>query len=284
MAAVMAAAPIHVSGFASAVLTGPPVRLLSAPATLPLDELVERLNDLQPPALMGYPSKLVLLAREQRTGRLGIAPRVITSTSETLIPEDRDAIRAAFGAPVVDQFATTEGLVGHSAPDDSVLTFASDMCIAELVDADNQPVPEGTPSAKVLVTNLHNFTQPLIRYELTDRFVRHPGDGPLRATVEGRADEVFRYDSVEVHPHAIRTELVMAPAVREYQVHQTERGAHVAVVADGELDPDALATAIARNLRRAGVPDPHVTVRRVDAVPCHPQTGKVTRFIALTRR
>jgi phenylacetate-coenzyme A ligase PaaK-like adenylate-forming protein len=88
---------------------------------------------------------------------------------------------------------------------------------------------------------------------------------------------------VEVHPHAIRTELVKSPAVREYQVHQTERGAHIAVVAEGELDPDALATAVARSLRRAGVPDPHITVRRVGAIPCHPQTGKVTRFIALMR-
>jgi phenylacetate-coenzyme A ligase PaaK-like adenylate-forming protein len=53
-------------------------------------------------------------------------------------------------------------------------------------------VPDGTPSAKVLLTNLYNHSQPLIRYELTDQFTRHPADpgsGYLRATVEGRADE-----------------------------------------------------------------------------------------------
>ena len=46
------------------------------------------------------------------------------------------------------------------------------MCIVELVDADNRPVPPGVPSARVLVTNLTNLTQPLIRYELNDVFVR----------------------------------------------------------------------------------------------------------------
>ena len=44
-----------------------------------------------------------------------------------------------------------------------------------------------------VLTNLHNHTQPLIRYQLTDRFIRHPtaGDPYLRAAVEGRADEIF---------------------------------------------------------------------------------------------
>ena len=45
-------------------------------------------------------------------------------------------------------------------------------------------MPDGTPSAKVLLTNLYNHTQPLIRYELIDRFTghpAHPGSGLLRA-------------------------------------------------------------------------------------------------------
>jgi len=98
---------------------------------------------------------------------------------------------------------STEGLVGHSEPGGSVLRFASDMCLAELVDDDNNPVPAGAPSAKVLVTNLHNPTQPLMRYELTDRFTTPEGTmgtGWLRASIDGRADEVFRYGGVAVHP------------------------------------------------------------------------------------
>ena len=84
-----------------------------------------------------------------------------------------------------------------------MLRFASDMCLAELVDDDNNPVPAGAPSAKVLVTNLHNLTQPLVRYELTDRFTTPEGTtgaGWLRASIDGRADEVFRYGGVAVHP------------------------------------------------------------------------------------
>ena len=46
----------------------------------------------------------------------------------------------------------------------------------------------------MLVTNLFNRLQPLIRYELTDRFVAQPpatAHGYLRARVHGRADEIF---------------------------------------------------------------------------------------------
>jgi phenylacetate-coenzyme A ligase PaaK-like adenylate-forming protein len=252
---------------------------VSLPATLPIGELVERLNALNPPALMGFPSKLLELARERQAGRLTIAPMLLTATSEMLAPEARAEIEAAFGVPVVDQFGSTEGLVGHSEPGDPTLVFASDLCIAELVDEDGRPVPDGTPSARVLITNVHNRTQPLIRYELTDRFTRVPGDGHLRARVEGRADEVFRYGDVHVHPIAFRTVMVKHPEVREYEVRQTADGAEIAIVADGELAPGPIQDEVAASLAAAGLPGARISVRATDALPRHPLTGKARRFI-----
>lgn len=282
IAIIGAASPVHSSGFGAAVAAGPPVRLIAAPATLPLPEIVRRLNAAQPPALLGYPSKLAELAREQRGGQLRIAPRSVTANSEVLTARDRTAIADAFGVPVVNQFVSTEGLVGQSEPGGPVLRFATDLCLVELVDAANQPVPDGTASARVLITNLHNYTQPLIRYELTDRFVRPPGppgDGYLRAAVEGRADEPFRYGRLEVHPHVLRSTLVAASAVREYQVRQTEQGVDVACVPDGAVGAAALAGRLERSLRRAGLARPRVRVRMVDEISRDPLTGKVRRFI-----
>jgi hypothetical protein len=100
------------------------------------------------------------------------------------------------------------------------------------------------PSARVLVTNLHNLTQPLIRYELTDRFTRPQSTsaaGWLHASMDGRADEVFRYGTVAVHPHVIRSVLAAEAAAREYQVRQTGNGIKVACVTGGDLDAAALA-------------------------------------------
>jgi hypothetical protein len=46
--------------------------------------------------------------------------------------------------------------------------------IVESVDEHHQPVPHGTAGAKVLVTNLTNYAQPLIRYEVPDRITVSP--------------------------------------------------------------------------------------------------------------
>jgi phenylacetate-CoA ligase len=277
---VAAASPIHSSALAAAVM-GDPVRLVLVPATLPLGQIVERLNTLQPPALIGYPTMLALLAARQRAGRLRIAPATVTTSSEQLADEDRTAITDAFGVPVTDQFSSTEGLVGHGDPGGRVLTFATDMCLAELVNADGEPVPPGTAADKVLVTNLHNLTQPLIRYELTDRFVRYPGDpgGRLRAAVDGRADSVFRYGDVAVHPLTFRSVMAGTPAITEYQVRQTRQGVIIDVVAGGHLDKAALRDAVRHGLTRCGLRTPDVTIRAVTSIKRHAETGKVMRFL-----
>ena len=136
----------------------------------------------------------------------------------------------------------------------------------------------------MLITNLHNHTQPLIRYELTDRFIRHPpdpGSGNPRAAVEGRADDVFQYGELAVDPLVIRTVMVRTPAALEYQVQQTERGIDIRVVLDGQLDHAALAASLQQSLRAAGLPAPQVRVHAVTDIVRHTETGKARRFIPL---
>jgi phenylacetate-coenzyme A ligase PaaK-like adenylate-forming protein len=130
---------------------------------------------------------------------------------------------------------------------------------------------------------LHNLTQPMIRYELADRFTpagRSDG-GFLRASVQGRSDDLFRYPEASVHPFVLGAVLLSAPAIREFQVRQTERGADVAAVIDGDFDHAGLAAALEQSLRRAGLPGPQVSIRRVRALDRDPMTGKARRFIPL---
>jgi phenylacetate-CoA ligase len=282
MAMVAAASPIHATRALPDLFSGELLAVTSIPVTLPLPEIVDRLNRLQPMLLQGYPSALSLLATERAAGRLRIAPLAVTGSSEQFLPDARARVAAAFGVGVVDQFGSTEGVIGASAPDDPTIVLASDLAIVELVDPRNRPVPPGTPSAKALVTNLMNPTQPLIRYELPDRFVRQPDaadHGHLRVTVEGRADDLLRYGDVMVHPLVLRSVLVDTPEVVEYQVTQTRRGAHVQVVAPGGVHEPALAARLAAALRGAGVPAAEATVESVAAVARHPDTGKSKRFL-----
>jgi len=286
IAMVGAGSPVHSSGLASVTATRPPVCMVPAPASLPVAEIVRRLNAAQPPNLLAYAAKLAELAAEQRDGRLKLKLRSVTSMSEAISMAERIAVTEAFGVPVIDLFVSTEGLVGHSEPGSTVLTFASDTCIAECTDDEGRPVPDGVASSKVLVTNLHNLTQPIIRYELTDRFTPAGTSegGALRASVEGRSDDLFRYAEASVHPFVIGAPLLHAPAVREFQVRQTERGADIVAVIDGDFDPSAIVAAVTRSLRQAGLPRPQVGFRRVGALDRDPMTSKARRFIPLSAR
>ena len=280
---VGAASAIHATRLCPEILAGSPVTFHPVPVTLPLAQVVAGLNELQAPFLFGYPSMLTRLAGEQRAGRLRISPLGVTATSETLLPAVAAAIGSAFGAPVVNTFATTEGLVGVSDPGETTVTIGSDGCIAELVDERYRPVPPGTPSARVLVTNLYNRVQPLIRYELTDSFTRQPDarqhGGHLRAMVEGRSDEVLRFKNADIHPLVLRSVLVASPAVSDYQVRQTPAGIAVAVQSDQPSDLGALRGRLRSALARAGLPDPDVRIDAVPLLPRDPETGKLRRFI-----
>jgi phenylacetate-CoA ligase len=286
IAMVSAASAVHATGSMPAWATGGPlpIRTVSVPVTLRLAEIVERLNAVQPGILYGYPSMLARLAAEQVAGRLRVTPMSVVTSSETLVPGQRTVISEAFGAPIVDQFGSSEGLMGWTAPNDDVLVFNSDLCIVELVDADNHPVPPGVPSAKVLLTNLYNRTQPLIRYELTDSFVRQPDapeHGHLRATVRGRTDEVLHYTRIDIHPHVVRSVMVRTPDVLDYRVRQTPRGIEVEALAVVPVDSDRLAERLAAAVAEAGLDHPDVSVRIVDHLERIPDTGKLRRFLPL---
>jgi phenylacetate-CoA ligase len=283
-AVVAAPSAVHATGIPVTLMSGGPLALHSAPASLPIHELVARLNAIQPDLLIGYPSMLARLAAEREAGRLTIAPALVRTTSETLLPEHREVIRRAFGAPVMDTFGSSEGLVGASDADDATIVFASDLCIVEPVDEHDRPVPPGEPSARVLVTNLHNHTQPLIRYALDDCFVVQPpatGHGHLRALVRGRADEVLHYDDVDVHPITVRSVLVKTPEVIDYQVRQTERGLDATLVAEGTLDIERLSERLRAALGEAGLANPHVHIEVAAALARNAGTGKLRRFIPM---
>lgn len=286
-AAVAAPSAVHATGMLAALAAGDDSlgRYHLVSATRPLGAIVDELNAMRPTALTGYASMLARLAVEARAGRLQIHPVQVSPTSETLLPEMRAAIRDAFEAPIVDGFGSTEGLVGKTGPDSDIFAFNTDMCIVELVDAEYRPTPAGWPAAKVLVTNLYNTTQPLIRYELTDSFIEvadATGHGFLQARVQGRSDEVFRYpDGTAIHPIVIRSVVVSTPDVVDYQVTQTLCGVDISAITAADFDADEFTARLMRALAEAGLDGPVVRTRAVDRLDRNPGSGKFRRFVPL---
>lgn len=66
----------------------------------PIAELVSQLNEYRPNFLQGYASTLLLLADEQKAGRLHIHPQFVLPTSEGLLDRQYDEISNAFKAKI----------------------------------------------------------------------------------------------------------------------------------------------------------------------------------------
>lgn len=272
VAAVVGAASTHMSRQCTATLAVGLHRTLSLPASAPLQELVARLDAFQPDLLGGFPSVLSQLAQEQSAGRLHIAPSIVSTSSELRTPEATRAMREAWGTSPFDWYATTEGLWGMECEEHAGVHLFEDHVVVENVDEGGRPVPPGVRGAKLLVTNLANRVQPIIRMEVADCLTFDPDPCPCGRTlvraqsIDGRADDVLMLPSrkggtVAVAP--IHFGVITADAaVREFQVRQEGGGLRVLVVSDDEEIGPRLRAAVGERLTTLGVEVPVAVERR----------------------
>jgi phenylacetate-CoA ligase len=246
-------------------------RMLALPVTSPMPELVAALNRFGPDVLNVYPSMGVLLAEEQLAGRLRLNLRTISTSSELRTPEAAARIEEAFGIAPYDLYATTEGLwAGECEHHDGLHLFEDDV-IAENVDEACRPVPNGEQGARVLVTNLANRVQPIIRLEVGDAMTLTSATCACGRTsqqierVAGRADDVVWLDRVAVHPMQFSV-IARDRDVVEFQVVQEGQRLVVHLVARGSGVEERVSARLRECLAAIGVRDAAIEIRRREAL------------------
>ncbi len=265
----------------------------------PLAEVVAGLNGFQPHILLAYANVLELLAREALAGRLQLGRthplRQVINMSEPLSIGARRLAESAFGVTITNNYATGECMAlstgcrqGHG------MHLQADWAVLEVVDGDDQPVPPGRPGEKILLTNLYNYVQPFIRYEVADVVTMSPEPCPcgvplpLILKVEGRTDEVVwiqtgdRYQ--QVHPYVFVDCLDEYPAVGWYQVIQIERNRFLlrAAPAPGRhVRPEELRAVVQRGLTFFGLNQlVQVDIELTDQIAPDPCSGKLKRIVS----
>jgi phenylacetate-coenzyme A ligase PaaK-like adenylate-forming protein len=201
------------------------------PVTAPVTELCAMLERLDPAAIASYPTTLRVLAAEQLAGRVRLSPSVLWSGGEWCSPAVRSAVQRAFGCPILDDYGASEFMnIAHQCRE-GALHVNADWVLLEPVDEKLRPVPPGTTSASVLLTNLANRVQPLIRYDLGDSVTFSPRPcacgSPFPAIqVEGRRDDILSLRSprkrpVQLLPMGLATVIEEEALVHRFQVVQT---------------------------------------------------------------
>jgi phenylacetate-coenzyme A ligase PaaK-like adenylate-forming protein len=259
----------------------------------PLPEIVDALNAYQPEALVGYPTVWAMLADEQLAGRLQIAPHMGLFGAEPLTPAIRDRIRGAWGFEPQSSYSATEAPTIAVGSLDAGLEIAEDLLIVEVVDEHNRPVPAGKAGCKVLITNLVNYAQPLIRYELSDAVTLAAGPNPAGrpyrriAAVDGRSIDVLYLrgragGDVALHPSGFGGAFAALPAISQYQLVYDERGLHVRVVLAADAAPDTtdrLRRSLAQVIITVGAVVPPLDVQQVAALEREPGIGAKFKLV-----
>ncbi len=202
-------------------------QLAVSSALYPVEKIVEQLNAFQPAMLGGYPSNLELLIDEAEAGRLRIAPVLIMTGGEYLSDQLRQRLADTFRCYVQTSYSCTEGGTVACECAERHFHVNDDWLIVEPVDAAGNPVPDGVRSDKLLLTNLYNYTQPFLRYEVTDRVILHREPCPCGnpspwLELEGRTDDVTVFAGedreVRIAPLSVYAVLKEVHGLRRFQV------------------------------------------------------------------
>ena len=286
LAVLEAGTPPHASTPLFDVPTAADMDTVVVEAAAPFDEVLAAVSAARPTHLVGYASVIGRLARAALAGQLELHPVRVSTNSEPLLDEDRQAIREAWNVGVHNLWGSTEiGVQAVGCGRGEGLHVCEDEVVLERVDDNGVPVGPDEAAARTLATGLANLTFPFIRYDLGDQvtWLRSPcecGSAFARvADIGGRRDDDFRYGKITVPASVFRFVVGTDPRVSEYQVKQTVCGAEVFAV--GSPDVDALSRSLSTALQRHGLAEPEIAVRVVDEIPRHHASGKLQRFIAL---
>lgn len=244
----------------------------------PETQIIQELNSFDPAMLSGYPSNLALLADYDK---LTIHPDIVITGGELLTDAVRGKLADKFGCYVQTHYSCTEAGEIACECSEGHLHINEDWVIVEPVDQNNRPVGYGDLSDKVLVTNLANYIQPFIRYELTDRIIVHNekcrcGKNTLWLEIEGRTDDTLLFENgVKIAPMSLYKILEEVKCIRRFQLIQTgPKQLELRLISDQKEEGFAEAKQeLLAFLKSKGVEDPEIVLS--DQLPqANPVSGK----------
>ena len=208
--------------------------LRSGPAWhLPISTDVEAqlrwLQTIDPDILLTYPANLdALLTYMQHEGVTLPHLQEVRTISGTVTAALRERCRQVLGVPLTDLYSAQEvGVIALQCPDSGLLHVQSEHVLVEVLDEQGQPCREGE-IGQVVVTDLHNFAMPLIRYALRDWAEVGPscscGRGlPTLRRVMGRTRNMAVSPQGKAFWPVLETQRMLEaiPHLRQYQFEQT---------------------------------------------------------------
>jgi len=171
---------------------------------------IDKLREWKPQVLTGEIITLKLLGEAVQKYQIrDISPKIIFTASIIMDDFSRQYLQSVFCAKIVDIYGSVEGgFIAWECEKCSGYHICSDVVIVEMLK-NGKPVSPGQ-KGEVVITNLHSYAMPFIRYRQEDIVTlsnKKPVCGrnfPLLEHIEGRTDDfVVLRNGRKISPHPL---------------------------------------------------------------------------------
>ena len=261
------------------------------PAPEAMGRFMDEYNRLRPEIVIAYSSSLFTFAKHaKRRGTRLWSPHSLITTAEKLTPSQRALVEEVFQAPVFDRYGCREVMmIGMECEQHHGMHLTLDNLYVEFLREDGSPAHPGE-LGEVVLTDLHNYAMPLLRYRVGDLAI--PSDRkcpcgrglPMMEEVRGRTQELLLTPDGRQVSGLLIEEILEAPVwVDEYQVEQTALDrVEVRIKPCGEFRPDEM-DEVTRDLQAWFGPEVRLEVGTVENIP-RSASGKHRPIISRVRQ
>lgn len=243
----------------------------------PLTEWLDVVKDFKPNILIGYPSALKMLAEQLRSNGTRLKTKRIISCAEPLSHGLRQYLERTFKTVVLNFYGASESLaLGVEQNANEGMFLFDDLNMIEVINGE------------MYLTCLYNFTQPLIRYHISDRLVlRKPKRSDKCSFTKAdvllcRNEDVLWFETKsgsKEYLHPLSVEGFCVQGLVDYQFRQTSKSsfeitAELTSPAVREKVRSEMNRLIKTLLHKNGLEGISFSIRFVDKITADIKTGK----------
>ncbi len=167
---------------------------------------IEIINKVKPQYIRGYTGSLYQLCEYANKHHIPMhSPTILATAAENLTEGVKKSLERTFHTKVFDFYGAREAEnIAGECKNGSMHVFTF-LTLVELLDKDNKNVSEDK-EGRVIVTPLHNFSMPLVRYELGDMAIQGNDNCvcgsylPTLKKITGRITEHFLKEDGSIVP------------------------------------------------------------------------------------
>jgi phenylacetate-CoA ligase len=188
-----------------------------------IESIIAKIEETNPVLIDGYAECLALISKYARRPLNLTRLRAVISSAQMLTAETRKDIHDIFGAPVIDKYGAREfsGMAYESIDGTGSPIMAESYIIGE--------APFSDTLSKIIVTDLNNFSVPIINYQIGDLMARDTIQASTQTNGVKVSDDIF-----SKQPQA-RAELKYFPRIGRIE----GRAQSVVRLPNGKLLPSA---------------------------------------------